>query len=140
MFESISILPDFALFFAAGAVSIVVFMTIYLWLTPHHELELVRKGDTAAGFAFGGTLIGYALPVAKAVGEAPTGFDLVLWCAIALVVQIAVYFAVRVLVPDLPRRIEDNNMGAGVFLAAASIAMGLINASAMNFDFSSHAG
>jgi putative membrane protein len=140
MFESLGMLPDFALFFVAGAVSIAVFMTAYLWLTPHHELELVRKGDTAAGFAFGGTLIGYALPVAKAVADAPTGQDLVLWCAIALFVQLGVYLVVRMLVPDLSRRIEENNMGAGVFLAAASISMGLLNAGAMNFDFSSHAG
>jgi putative membrane protein len=137
---SISVLPDFLGFFATGVILIVIFMGIYVFVTPHKEFALVRQGDTAAGFAFGGTLIGYALPVSKAVGEAPTVLDMLVWSVIGLIIQLMVYFAVRLLVPQLSRKIEENNVGAGVFLACASIAIGLITSGAMNLDLSSHAG
>ncbi len=136
---SITVLPDFLGFFVTGIILIVVFMAIYLFITPHKELELVRNGDSAAGFAFGGTLIGYALPVSKAVGEAPTVLDMLVWSVIGLVIQVLVYLAVRLLVPGISKKIEENNVGAGVFLACASIAVGMITAGAMNLDLSSHA-
>jgi putative membrane protein len=138
--QSIYVLPDFLGFFGTGVVLIVIFMAIYLFITPHKELELVRKGDTSAGFAFGGTLIGYALPVSKAVAEAPTVLDMLVWSVIGLIIQVLVYLAVRLLIPGISKKIEENNVGAGVFLACASIAIGLITAGAMNLDLSSHAG
>jgi putative membrane protein len=138
--QSITVLPDFLGFFITGVLLVVIFMAIYVFVTPHKELALVRQGDTAAGFAFGGTLIGYALPVAKAVGEAPTVLDMLVWSVIGLLIQLLVYFAVRLLVPGISKKIEENNVGAGVFLACASIAIGMITAGAMNLDLSSHAG
>jgi putative membrane protein len=137
--QSIYVLPDFLGFFITGVILIVVFMAIYVLVTPHKEFALVQQGDTAAGFAFGGTLIGYALPVSKAVAEAPTVLDMAVWSVIGLAIQLIVYFAVRLLVPGISKKIEENNVGAGVFLAAASIAIGMINAGAMNLDLSSHA-
>jgi putative membrane protein len=137
--QTIAVLPDFLGFFATGVLLVVIFMTIYVLLTPHKEFQLVRQGDTAAGFAFGGTLIGYVLPVSKAVAEAPTVWDMLVWSIVGLVIQLLVYFAVRLLVPGISKKIEENNVGAGVFLACASIAIGLITAGAMNLDLSSHA-
>jgi putative membrane protein len=138
--QSLYVLPDFLGFFVTGVILIVIFMAIYVFITPHKELALVRQGDTAAGFAFGGTLIGYALPVSKAVGEAPTVLDMLVWSVIGLVIQLMVYFAVRLLVPGISKKIEENNVGAGVFLACASIAIGMITSGAMNLDLSSHPG
>jgi putative membrane protein len=136
--QSIAVLPDFLGFFITGVLLVVIFMAIYIFVTPHKELSLVRQGDTAAGFAFGGTLIGYSLPVSKAVAEAPTVLDMLVWSVIGLVIQLLVYFTVRLLVPSLSKNIEANNVGAGVFLACASIATGMITAGAMNLDLSSH--
>jgi putative membrane protein len=57
-----------------------------------------------------------------------------LWAAIALVVQIVVYLAVRLLVPDLVmRQIPEGKVGAGVFLGVVSLAAGILNAASMTY-------
>jgi putative membrane protein len=129
---SIARLPDFLGFFITGIVLIVGCAAIYVLLTPHKEIRLVRAGDTAAGIAFGGTLIGFALPVSKAVAEAPTVLDMLVWSVVGLAIQLLVYLGVRMLIPGISERIERNEAGAATFLAACSIAVGLINAGAMN--------
>jgi putative membrane protein len=50
---------------------------------------------------------------------------------IALVIQIATFFAVRIFLPNLSQRISNDEMAAGLFVALASIAVGAINAACM---------
>ena len=57
----------------------------------------------------------------------------VLWAAIALAVQIIVYLLVRALMPDLVRHIPEGRVGTGVFLGAASLAAGMLNAACMTY-------
>ena len=45
--------------------------------------------------ALTGALIGYVLPLVSAIQEAVNVMDMVVWGLVALVVQLAVYFAVR---------------------------------------------
>ena len=37
---------------------------IYAWLTPWKEIALIRDGNAAAAVAFGGVLLGLAIPLA----------------------------------------------------------------------------
>ena len=38
--------------------------TVYAWLTPWKEIRLIREGNAAAAVAFGGVLLGLAIPLA----------------------------------------------------------------------------
>ena len=55
------------------------------------------------------------------------------WGLVALAVQILVYWLVRIVMPNLSQRIASGEMAAALFLGAASLAAGIINASAMTF-------
>jgi len=50
---------------------------------------------------------------------------------IALVVQIAIFFLVRLPIPKISERIEKGETASGLWLGAASLAGGVLNAASM---------
>jgi putative membrane protein len=56
---------------------------------------------------------------------------MLIWALIALVVQLASLLNVRALIPGLIRDIPEGKVAQGVFLAAVSIAAGILNAACM---------
>jgi putative membrane protein len=60
-------------------------------------------------------------------------WDMMIWGVIAMIVQIMVYYLVRLIMPDLSARIERNEFGAALYVGAASIAAGILNATAMSY-------
>lgn len=131
MMSSLAGIPAFGLYFGLGALLTTVFAMVYVRLTAHDELALIRSGNLAAALAFGGNLAGFSIPLDKAISQAAGLFDCILWSGIALGVQAAVYLGVRTLIPDLSQKIEQNNTAVATFLAFAAIVGGLLNAAAM---------
>ena len=60
-----------------------------------------------------------------------TVLELVLWGLVALVVQILVYFLIRLPMPRISARIESDEVAAGIWLGACSIVAGILNAASM---------
>jgi len=59
--------------------------------------------------------------------------DVLAWGLVALVVQILIYWLVRLVVPNLSQRIASDELAAALFLGAASLAGGIINAASMTY-------
>jgi putative membrane protein len=57
--------------------------------------------------------------------------DCMIWSVIALIVQIIVFFIVRIPVPNLPQRIADGELAPAILLGLSSLAFGAINAACM---------
>ena len=121
----------FLLYFVAGAAVMVAFTALYLRITTHNELDLIRSGNIAAGIALSGTMAGFAIPLTRSITQSASLLDMLVWALVALVVQILVYLAVRWLLPDLSSRIERGEVSAAAFLASVSVIAGLINAASM---------
>ncbi len=126
-------LPTFLMFFAVAAALVAVYLALYTLATAHNEFALIRRNVTAAAVALGLSLVGFSMPLASAIVHAQNLADCVIWGLVALVVQIVAYWLVRILLPDLSQRIAAGEMAAALFLGAASVAAGLINASAMTY-------
>jgi putative membrane protein len=124
-------LPLFLLYFVLGAVLTVLFAAAYSRLTNHDELTLIREGNVSASVAFGGSLLGFSIPLDKAIAQAASVQDCLLWATVALLVQLAIYGAFRLLVPGLSNRIEENRLSVALFMAFVSIAGGMLNAASM---------
>jgi putative membrane protein len=124
-------LPAFASYFAVALVLLLLFALIYTQLTTHDEFALIRQGNAAAAVALGGSLIAFVLPLCSAIIHSVSLLDFVIWAAIALVIQIATFFVVRISIPQLSQRITSNELSAGLFVALASVAVGAINAACM---------
>ena len=80
----------------------------------------------------GMSLIGFALPVTASIGHADSVIDLTIWGIVALIVQIAVYYLVRIPVPDVSQRIENGEIAPAIWLGTASITAGMLNAASMS--------
>ena len=124
-------LPWFLAYMGTAIALVLVYVVIYMWVTPHDEIGLIRENNAAAAIAFGGSLIGFCLPLASAIANSASLMDCVIWGGVALVVQIAIFFVVRLPVSKISERIEKNEISSGVWLGAASIAGGILNAASM---------
>ena len=124
-------LSEFLLFFVVAAVMTVIFVVIYTRVTRHNEIALIKKNSAAAAAAFSGSLIGFALPLASTMINSVTVFQMVLWGVVALIVQVLVYLLIRLPMPRISKRIEDNEVAAGIWLGAWSIVAGILNAASM---------
>jgi putative membrane protein len=104
---------------------------LYVKITPYHELELIRAGNTAAGIALAGALMGLALPVAAALRSALHVYDIVIWGVIALLLQLAAYALFHHLLRDLPAAIAAGQIAQALHLATTHVAVGLLTAAAI---------
>ncbi|WP_345819139.1 DUF350 domain-containing protein [Methylobacterium fujisawaense] len=129
----VSGLPDFLLYLGTATGLIGLYLLIYTLATAHNEVALIHRDVTAAAIALGGSLLGFTLPLAVAIYNARSLLDCLIWGLIALVIQIAIYWLVRLAVPDLSRRIEEDRAAAALLLGAASLAGGVVNAAAMTY-------
>lgn len=125
--------PAFLSYFAIGAGLIILFCLVYVRLTPHAEFALIKENKPAAAIAFGGALIGFALPLHAAISHAVSLLDCVLWGIVALIVQLFAFFAVRIVISDLPGRIARDERAAGIYSAAVAISVGLVNSASMTY-------
>ena len=56
----IEALPHFLAYFAAAVALAVAFLALYVAITPHKEIALIREGNSAAAVQLIGTFLGFA--------------------------------------------------------------------------------
>ena len=133
LLQSLAGVPAFLAYFCTAFVIVILYLYIYMWVTPHDEFELIRKNVPGAAIALGLSLLGFALPVASAIAHADNLLDCAVWSVIALIVQLIVYFVVRIPVHDLSRRTASGEIAPAIWLGIASLAAGALNAASMTY-------
>jgi putative membrane protein len=126
-------LDEFLGYFGLCIVFVALFLAIYVRVTPYREIALIREGNSAAAASLSGALIGFVLPLASAVEHSVNAYDLAIWATIALVVQLLVYGAARLVLPGIGRDIPAGKVASGVFLAALSVGAGILSAASMSY-------
>jgi putative membrane protein len=129
--QSLEGLPAFLIYFCIAAVLVGAYLYVYTWITAHNEFALIAANNAGAAVALGLSMIGFALPLTSSIGHSDGVVDMAIWGAIALVVQIAVYFLARIPVPDLSQRIAKGELAPAIWLGSASVAAGMLNAASM---------
>jgi putative membrane protein len=131
--QSLAGLPAFLAYFCLSAFAVVAFIMTYCFLTSHDEFKLIAQNKPSAAIALGMSVLGFALPLASAVAHASNLVDCAIWAVVAFVIQIAAYWAARIPVPDLSKRIENGEVASGLWLGLASVAAGLLSAASMTW-------
>jgi putative membrane protein len=129
--ESIRYFDDFLIYFGVALALLFAFTYVYIKVTPYKELLLIRAGNKAAAISLSGAMLGFAMPLASTVVNAVNLVDLALFAVLATVVQLVTFVFVRMLMPNLTRDIEAGETAGATFLAAVSVAVGLLNAAAL---------
>lgn len=126
-------LPNFLAYFGVAILLLLVFAVVYSKLTPHHEFALIRENKPAAAIAFGGSILGFVLPLFSAISNSVSLIDCVIWGLIAIIVQLLTFFCLRFFLKDLSQRIARDEIASGIFVATSSVAVGLLNAACMSY-------
>ena len=111
-----------AILFAAAA--------LYILLTPHKEITLIREGNAAAAVSLSGVLVGLAIPLAASLKASTNILEVALWGVVTVVVQLLVFRLVDMILRGLPKRIQEGEISAAALLVGAKIATALVSAAA----------
>jgi putative membrane protein len=132
-YPSLTGIPNFALYAAIGVALSFVFTVIYIRITGHDEIRLIREGNASAALALGSSLVAFAMPLSKAIAQASSVPDCILWGVIALIVQLLAYGLARTLIPGLSDKISKNTLATAIILAAISLTAGMLNSASMTY-------
>ncbi|ESQ77792.1 DUF350 domain-containing protein [Asticcacaulis sp. YBE204] len=111
---------------------LVIGATLYSILTPYKEIQQIRDGNSAAAVAYGGVIIGLAVPLAASMSASDTVREILIWGGATVLLQLFVFRMVDFLLTGLPSRINEGEVSAAVLLVAAKLAAALILASAVS--------
>jgi putative membrane protein len=129
--QSLEELPAFLAYFCLVAVLVVAFLVIYVRITPMSEFTLINKSVPGAAISLGLSLFGFSLPVASAMAHAADIVDCAIWGVIALIVQLIVFFAARIPVPNMADRIAAGELAPAIWVGLASLTAGVLSAASM---------
>ena len=104
---------------------------VYILLTPHKEIRLIREGNVAAAISLAGVMVGLAIPLAVSLNASTSMVEIGLWGAATIAVQLLAFRLVDLVLHGLPKRIADGEMAAAAMLVGAKLATAIILAAAM---------
>lgn len=118
--------PNFIIQLGVALGLFVASLIIYVIMTPHKELALIRAGNPSAALAFGGVVVGLAIPLGSCLAYAFGLWDLLIWGIITLLLQLLAFRFADIFLRGLPRRIAEGDVAAAVFLMSVKIGIALI--------------
>ena len=104
---------------------------VYILLTPHKEIRLIREGNVAAAVSLAGVMVGLSIPLAVSLNASTSMVEIGLWGVATIAVQLLAFRLVDLVLHGLPRRIADGEMAAATLLVGAKLATAVILAAAM---------
>ena len=123
--------PVMLLHLGVTLVLLVAGAAVYSLLTPWREVELIRKGNAAAALAFGGVLVGLAIPLAVSLNVSTSIRDILIWGVATVALQLLAFRLVDMLLTGLPQRIQQGEIAAAILLVGAKLSTALILAAAL---------
>ena len=117
----------------AGVAILILFLAaaLYVLLTPHKEVALIREGNAAAAVSLGGVLVGLAAPLALSLNSSTSLIEICGWGGSTVRVQLLVFRLVDIMLRGLPQRIQDGEVAAAALLVGAKLATALILSAAV---------
>lgn len=118
--------PNFIIQLGVALGLFVASLIIYVVMTPHKEMALIRAGNPSAALAFAGVVVGLAIPLGSCLAYAQGLWDVVIWGVVTLLLQILAFRFTDIFLRGLPRRIAEGDVAAAVFLMSIKIGLALI--------------
>ncbi|MBN8607770.1 MAG: DUF350 domain-containing protein [Caulobacterales bacterium] len=118
--------PDFIIQLGVALGLFITSLIIYVIMTPHKELDLIRAGNPSASLAFGGVVVGLAIPLGSCLAHSFGVWDLLIWGVVTLLIQLLAFRFADMFLRGLPRRIAEGDVAAAVFLMSVKIGLALI--------------
>jgi putative membrane protein len=104
---------------------------VHVLLTPMKEMKLIREGNVSAGISVAAVIVGLGIPMAACLATATSIYHILIWGAVAILLQLLAFRVADLILNDLPKRIERDEIGAALVLAAVKIAAAMVMAAAL---------
>ncbi len=129
------LLLNFLSYFAVGLGLLIVGIFLFEMTTKNKEFQLISQGNKAAAYALGGKIIGLSIVLYASIANSISLYDMVVWGAVAIIVQILAFYIVEWMTPrfHITKAIDDDNQAVGLFLLFVSIALGLTIAGSLTY-------
>ena len=124
--------PVLLLHFAVTLSILAVGVWLYMLITPHQELALIREGNTAAAVSLSGAVLGLAIPLAFSMSVSVNVLDILIWGVLALAIQLACFWGMDRLMGELSQRIDEGELGPAILLAGVKLSVAAVNAAAIS--------
>ncbi len=133
IFQSfLSGLPLLLIHFGVTLFMLALGILIYVIVTPYNEIDLIKKGNPSAALSFSGALVGIAIPLSIAMAGSVNIMDIVVFGAVAIILQLLGYRITDLLLRELPSRIVNNEISAAITMVGIKISISLVNAAAVS--------
>ena len=133
IFQSfLSGLPLLLIHFGVTLIMLALGIVIYVIVTPYNEIGLIKKGNPSAALSFSGALIGMAIPLSVAMAGSVNIMDIIVFGAVAIILQLFSYRITDLLLRELPSRIKNNEISAAITMVGIKISISLVNAAAVS--------
>lgn len=126
-------LPNFLLYFAISLGLTLIFLGLYMWVTPYREWALIRAGNAAAATSLSGAGLGFILPLASTIAHSQNWLDMLVWGVVAMIVQLLTFLVMRLSQPALIQDIAAGKIAPAIALAATSVGVGILNAACLTW-------
>ncbi|WP_349407327.1 DUF350 domain-containing protein [Pseudalkalibacillus sp. SCS-8] len=129
------LLWNFLTYFIVGLGLLIVGILLFEVTTKNKEFKLIAEGNKAAAYALGGKVIGLSIVLYASIANSISLYDMVVWGAVAIVVQILAFYIIEWLTPKfhITKAIDEDNQAVGLFLLFVSIALGLTIAGSLTY-------
>lgn len=123
--------PQFLIHSGVTLALLVAGCVVHVLLTPMKEMRLIRAGNVSAGISVGAVIVGLAVPMSACLATATTVYDILIWGVVAILLQLLAFRVADLLLHDLPKRIERDEVGAALVLAGVKLAAAMVMAAAL---------
>lgn len=119
--------------FHAAVTVLILFLgaALYILMTPHKEITLIREGNAAAAVSLGGVLVGLSIPLAVSLHASTSAMEIAVWGVSTVVVQLLIFRLVDLVLHGLPQRIQEGEVSAAALLVGAKLSTAIIVAAAV---------
>ena len=124
--------PDFLIQVGVALAMFAGTITVYVLMTPHKELALIREGNPSAALAFGAIVVGLAIPLGACLAHSFGLWDLIIWGLVTLLIQLLTFRLTDMFLRHLPRRIAEGDVAAALMLMSIKLGVALILAGAIS--------
>lgn len=119
-------------YFGVALLLLIVFIFLYLRITPVAELKLIKQGNLACAVSMSGAMIGFCITLISSMLQSVNLISFIIWGVAAMIVQILVYFIATLLIPKANFELANNNIAVGALFFGLSVAIGILNAAALS--------
>ncbi len=129
-----SFVKSFPEFLLQAGVTLALLITgciVHVLLTPMKEMKLIREGNISAGISVAAVIVGLAIPMSACLETATSVYNILIWGVVAILLQLLAFRIADLLLRDLPKRIERDEMGSALVLAAIKVSAAMVMAAGL---------